>query len=141
MIFAVLCMASRSLMPMVDPDQRAESPAKAVGESWQGAKPAGPAHAGKPVVTVWITERADAPLVEPVVATLMAGFRSASNRKAFALNRVTGGPRRFAELAKTSKRGDVLVWVDNNDGERHDLELVRSKGVHVVWYPTKLSVR
>ena len=127
-----LCLASCSAF---DPESAAVASATGVGESGRRG-PAGPS-AGKPVVTVWITERADASLVEPVVATLMAGFRGAPNRKAFALNRVTGGPDRFNSLVSTAKRGDVLVWVDNNEGARYDLRPLRSRGVHVVWYQTK----
>ena len=129
-----LCLASCSASGF-DPESAAVASATGVGESGRRG-PAGPS-AGKPVVTVWISERADASLVEPVVATLMAGFRGAPNRKAFALNRVTGGPDRFNSLVSTAKRGDVLVWVDNNDGARYDLRPLRSRGVHVVWYQTK----
>lgn len=127
-----LCAASCSAL---DPGQAAVASKKGTGDRGRGG-PAGPS-TGKPVITVWITERADASLVEPVVATLMAGFRSAPNRKAFALNRVTGGAGRFNTLVSSSKRGDVLVWVDNNDGARYDLRPIRSLGVHVVWYQTK----
>ena len=77
-----LCLASCSASGF-DPESAAVASATGVGEGGRRG-PAGPS-AGKPVVTVWITERADASLVEPVVATLMAGFRGAPNRKAFAL--------------------------------------------------------
>ena len=128
-----LCVASCSAFD--GRDQVAGTSAKGTWERGRGG-PAEP-RAGQPIITVWVTERADASLVEPVVATLMAGFRSAPNRKAFALNRVTGGPDRFNALVSTSKSGDILVWVDNNDGARYDLRPIRSLGVHVVWYQTK----